>query len=229
MLQFCIMKRIAYLVLLSCPVLFSSCFEIIEQVFLKNDGSGNFQLTLNLSKSKTKLNSIIKMEKINGHDVPSKNEIKYRIEEIERTVAKTPGLSNVKTTIDFDNYIATLNCNFTKVNQLNAAVKNVYEKEDGKLKGMEKTYDYDAANNTFTRLNKFSLKEEYKKLSNADKEVFATANYTSIYKFESDVVAASNKETKVSPSKKATMLKLNALDLITEKRSVENKITLTKQ
>jgi hypothetical protein len=41
-------------------------------------------------------------------------------------------------------------------------------------------------------------------------------------------VAASNKETKISPSKKALMLKLNALDIITEKRSIENKITLTK-
>ena len=30
-------------------------------------------------------------------------------------------------------------------------------------KGMEKTYEYDAATNTFTRLNKFSLKEDYKK------------------------------------------------------------------
>jgi len=229
LLQFCIMKRIAWLVLLSCPILFSSCFEIIEQLFLKNDGSGNFQLTLNLSKSKTKLNSIIKMEKINGHDVPSKAEIKYRIDEIEKTVAKTPGLTNVKTSIDFDNYIATLTCNFSKVSQLNTAVKNVYEKEGGKLKGMEKTYEYDAATNTFTRLNKFSLKDEYKKLSNADKEVFATANYTSIYKFESDVAATSNKETKISPSKKATMLKQNALDLVTEKKSVENKITLTKQ
>jgi hypothetical protein len=73
------------------------------------------------------------------------------------------------------------------------------------------------------------LKDDYKKLSNADKEVFATANYTSIYKFESNVAAASNAATKISPSKKATMLKQNALDLVTEKRSVENKITLTKQ
>jgi len=223
------MKRIAYLILFSCLILFQSCFEIIEQVFLKNDGSGNFQLVVNLSQSKTKLNSVIRMKTINGHDVPSKADIKYRIMEIERTVSKTPGLSNVKTTVDFDNYIATLTCNFSKVSQLNAAVKNVYDQGKGKIKGVEKTYEYDAATNVFTRFNKFSLKDDYKKLSNADKEIFATANYTTIYKFESNVATASNKETKISPSKKATMLKQNALDLVTEKRSVENKITLTKQ
>lgn len=221
------MKRIAYLLLFSCLFLLQGCFEIIETVFLKNDGSGNFQLVVNLSKSKTRLNSIIKMQTINGHNVPGKNEIRYRITEIEKTVAKTPGLSGVKTSVDFENYIATLSCNFGKVSQLNAAVKNVYDKENGKLKGVEKTYDYDAATNTFSRINKFSIQDDYKKLSNADKEVFATANYTAIYKFEATVVGASNKGTQISPSKKATMLKQNALDIITEKKSVENKITLT--
>jgi hypothetical protein len=222
------MKKTVYLLLLSCLIVFQSCFEVIEQVFLKADGSGNFQLVVNLSKSKTKLNSIIKMKTINGHDVPSTYDIKYKITEIEKTIAKTAGISNVKTTTDFDNYIASLTCNFTKLTQLNAAVKNVYDKENGKVKGVEKTYDYDAAAKIFTRLNKFLLTEDYNKLSNADKEVFATANYTTIYKFENTITTASNKETKIAPSKKAVMLKLNALDIITGKKSIENKINLTK-
>jgi hypothetical protein len=222
------MKRTAYLLLFCCLILFQSCFEIIEQVFLKNDGSGNFQLIVNLSKSKTKLNSIIKMKTINGHDVPSKEDVKYKISEIEKMVAKTPGISAVKTTVDFDNFIATINCNFSKVAQLNAAIKNVYDKENGKQKGVEKAFEYDAANNTFARLNKFSLKDEYKKMSNADKEIFATANYTAIYKFDMNVASATNKDTKIAATNKAVMLKFNALDIVTDKKSVENKITLTK-
>ncbi|MEP7238326.1 MAG: hypothetical protein ABI685_10690 [Ferruginibacter sp.] len=222
------MKIIAYLLLFTILISFQSCFEIIEQVFIKNDGSGNFQLVLNMSKSKTRLNSIIKMKTINGHDVPSKDEIKDKIADIEKTITKTSGISNVKTTIDFDNYIVGISCNFNKVTQINEAVKNIYLKENAKGKASEKIYDYDAAGGLFSRLNLFSFKDEYKKLSNADKEVFASANYTSIFKFEGSVIAASNKETKISPSKKAVMLKLNALDIITEKRSIENKITLTK-
>lgn len=228
MRQYCIMKLTAYLLLFSCLIVFQSCFEIIEQLFLKDDGSGNFQLVVNLSKSKTKLNSIIKMKTVNGHDVPGKDEIRSQVSEIERTVGKTPGISAVKTSVDFDNYIATINCNFTKVSQLNAAVKNIYDSEKGKLKGVEKTYEYDATTGLFTRLNKFSLAEDYKKMSNADKEIFATANYTTIYKFDKSVAAASNKETKIAPNKKAVMLKLNALDIITNKKTVENKINLIK-
>ncbi|HEX2682879.1 MAG TPA: hypothetical protein VHL77_03040 [Ferruginibacter sp.] len=222
------MKTTAYLLLFSIVILFSGCFEIIEQVFLKNDGSGNFQLVLNMSKSKTRLNSISKMKTVNGHDVPSKEEIKNKVAEIERTVSKTPGVSNVKTSLDFDNYIASISCNFSKVTQVNEVVKNIHLQENPKGKPAEKVYDYNTTGNIFTRLNLFSFRDEYKKLSNADKEVFATANYTSIFKFEGTVTAASNNETKISPSKKAVMLKLNALDIITGKRSMENKITLTK-
>lgn len=222
------MRTTTYLVLFTILITFQSCFEIIEQVFLKADGSGDFQLVLNMSKSKTRLNSIIKMKTVNGHDVPSKEEIKNKIADIEKTLGKTAGISNVKSSTDFDNFIISINCNFNKVTQINNAVKNIYLKENPKGKASEKIYDYEPGSNVFTRLNLFSFKDEYKKLSNADKEVFTTANYTSIFKFENIVAAASNKETKISPSKKAVMLKLNALDIITEKRSVENKITLTK-
>ena len=222
------MRTTAYLVLFAILITFQSCFEIIEQVFLKADGSGNFQLVLNMSKSKTRLNSIIKMKTINGHDVPSKEEIKSKVADIEKTLSKTAGISNIKTTIDFDNYIMGITCNFNKVTQINNAVKNIYLKENPNGKATEKIYDYEPAGNVFTRLNLFSFKDEYKKLSNADKEIFTTANYTSIFKFENTVAAASNKDTKISPSKKAVMLKLNALDIISEKKSIENKITLTK-
>lgn len=221
------MKTTAYLILFSSLILFQSCFEIIETVFLKADGSGNFQLVLNLSKSKTKLNSISKMKTINGHEVPSRYEISNKITEIEKTAAKTPGISNVKTAVDYDNYIASISCNFTQINQLNNVVKNVYTSEKSKTAPPEKIYAYTPGSRSFNRLNLFSFKNEYKKLSNADKEIFATANYTAIFKFEASVTAVSNKETKIAPSKKATMLKLNALDIATEKKSIENKITLT--
>ena len=222
------MKKVYVFVLLVLLIGLQSCFEIIEQVTLKNDGSGSFMLTLNMSKSKTKLNSFTKMKTVNGHKVPTKEEINKKIAEMEKTVAKTAGLSNVKTTVDYDNYIAVLSCNFLKIAQINTVVININEKEKGNNKFVEKSYEYDAATNIFFRLNKISLKEAYKKMSNADKEIFATANYTSIYKFDNNVTSVSNKDAKTSPSKKAVMLSLNALDIITGKKQIENKITLTR-
>ena len=222
------MKKTTYLLLFCCIFLFTSCFEIIEQIFVKTDGSGNFQLMVNLSKSKTKLNSIMKMETVNGHDVPSKADINYKIIQIENALKKTVGITSVKSTVDFENYIATISCNFTKVHQLNMVIKNIYDIEKSAGKAPEKTYSFDATTNVFTRLHPFSLKTEYNKMSNADKEIFSSANYTSIFKFDNTVTNCSNKEAKISPSKKAVLLKLNALDIITDKKTIENKINLTK-
>jgi hypothetical protein len=222
------MKKIIYPFLFFCLISFTSCFEIIEQVFVKADGSGNVQLVLNLSKSKTKINSFIKMKTVNGHKIPSEQEIKNKIADIEKTTAKTAGISNVKTSMDFDNYIVSITCNFAKISQLNNVVKNIVEKENNKSKYIEKSYEYDVASNIFARLNKVSVKKDYNKMTNADKEVFATANYTAIYKFENTVGSVSNKDAKISPSKKAVMLQQNVLDIITEKKSIENKITLNK-
>lgn len=219
------MKIGAYLFLFSCIIGLTGCFEIVEQLFLKADGSGDFQLVLNLSKSKTRLNSISKMKTINGHTVPGREEIKYRLADMEKTVGKTSGISKVKTNIDFDNYIASISCSFKTVVSLNEAVKNIYLKENAGKKAPEKIYEYRPG--VFERLNRYSFKDDYKKLSNADREIFATANYTAVFRFESPVSAVSNKETKTAPSKKAVMLKLNVLDVIHEKKSIENKINLT--
>ena len=221
-------KRIFTLLLFCSTLTLQSCFDIIEQVSLKSDGSGDFKLILNMSRSKTKINSLLKMKTVNGHPVPTKEDIKQKVADLEKLVKKTDGISNVKTSLDFENYIATITCNFTNVNSLNNAVKNISDKEKNKPEGIEKNYEYDAATKTFSRLSKFSLKDEYHKLSNADREIFATANYTGIFRFQIEVAATTNKECKIAANKKAVMLKQNALNIITNKKSIENKITLGK-
>jgi hypothetical protein len=221
-------KRIISLLLFGVALTLQSCFDIIEQVSVNTDGSGNFKLVLNMSRSKTKINSIMKMKTVNGHAVPTKETIQKKMADLETVIKKTAGISNVKTSLDFENFIATVNCNFTNVSSLNNAVKNIGEKEKNNQPGIEKSYDYDPTSRTFSRLNKFSLKDEYQKLSTADREIFSTATYTGIFRFQDNVAAATNTESKIAPSKKAVMLKQNALDIITNKKSIENKITLAK-
>jgi hypothetical protein len=204
------MKKIIYFLLLGSSLLLQSCFEIIEQVFVRNDGSGNFNLVINMSKSKTKLNSVMKMKTVNGRKVPDKAEINKKAAEIESLTRKTPGVSNVKTSLDFTNFIAAISFDFSKVENVNAVVKNVSAEE----KNPGATYIYGFKGNVFSRMNKFGIGEAYKKLSHADKEIFSTAIYTSIYRFENELASANNRSAKISPNKKAVMLKLNALDII---------------
>ena len=219
------MRKLFYLFLLSGTLMLQSCFEIIEQLVIKGDGSGNLQLVLNMSKSKTRLNSIMKMKMVNGHKVPDQNEIRQKVADLEKDIKATPGISNVKTVLDFDNFIGTLTCDFASVNNLNTGIKNLAEKSKNK-KPVENSFEYDITGKTFSRLNKFLVKDEYDKMSNSDKEIFATANYTNIFRFDTEVISASNKDSRIAANKKAVMLKLNALDIISNKKSIENKIKL---
>jgi len=221
-------RRIVSLLLVCIAFSLQSCFDIVEDIALKPDGSGNFKLVINMSRSKTKINSIMKMKKVNGHDVPTKEDIQSKAADIEKIIKKTNGISNVKTVLDFENFIATFTCSFTNVTTLNSAVKNIGDKEKNPQPGVEKNYAYDAATKTFSRLSRFSLKDEYQKLSTADREIFATATYTGIFRFQQQVASVSNTESKIAGNKKAVMLKQNALDIITNKKSIENKITLVK-
>ena len=198
----------------------------MEQLQLKNDGSGSFQLTFNLSQSKAKINSILKLQTVNGHPVPTKDAITARIKGLENTIAKTEGISNVKTSIDFENYIFVISYDFKNVAQLNKSIKNIKQKENLTGSMLDDNYAYDPKAKTFQRKNKVDLKGLYKTMSNPDKEVFSGANYTCIYKFESPITTTTNKDSKIAANKKAVMLRETALDILTEKKSIENKINI---
>ena len=57
-------------------LLCTSCFELVEELTLNENGSGEYEFTANLSQSKTKLKSIMLMDKVNGYEVPSQEKIK---------------------------------------------------------------------------------------------------------------------------------------------------------
>ncbi len=222
------MKHIYTLLFITGCLFLQGCFEIVEQVTMQDNGSGSFQLTLNLSKSKSRVASILKMKTINGRDVPSETEIRKKIADIEKQLAATKGISHVTATLDMQNYIVTLNCNFDHITSLNNAVKKIGETEKAPPASVDKNYEYNAGAKIFARLNTFSLKKDYQQLSNADKEIFHGAGYTAIYRFSSSVSQADNADSKISADKKAVMLRMNVLDIVTNKKSIQNTITLTK-
>lgn len=71
-----------------------------------------------------------------------------------------------------------------------------------------------------------TFKDDYQKLSAADKEVFATAKYTSVLQFENTIKSQSNAIYQLSPNKKAAKVDGNILDFILEKKPLQNNIQL---
>lgn len=210
------------------PIL-SSCFQVVEEITLNNDGTGEVLLTINLSQSKTKVASVMLLDSVQGYKVPSRQKIQQELNEAVAYLRKTEGISNVKSTADFNNYIATISFSFKDVSNINNITKSILAKQ--KIKSANNSsYSYNKATKTFSRkyLAVANAKTEFNKLKSQDKAVFNGATYTSIYRFESPVTTTTNPASNISKSKKAVMLKSSIVDLINGKINVSNQIQLSK-
>ncbi|KPH11671.1 hypothetical protein [Chryseobacterium sp. ERMR1:04] len=212
------------LMLLLPLLLLTSCFDILEKVNVKADGTGEYSVILNASKNKTRLASISKMETVNGKKIPKKPEIENKINEASRVFKATPGISNVKTSVDFDNYVIKLSCNFKKIENINAGLEQLKAKNIlGKMIPTQ-IYSQSLDKKSFTRNKVSTFKTDYDKMSTADKEVFNNAKYTSVLQFENTIKSQTNSSYALSPNKKAVKLDANVLDFILQKKQIQNTI-----
>lgn len=220
------MKIFKYFFLFCIFFSLTSCFDIIDKISLKTDGSGEYAVILNASKSKTRLQSISKMETINGKKVPKKSEIENKVNQASSIFKSVSGISNVKTSLDFDNFIIKLSCNFKKIENINSGLEQLKTKNIIGKTVPTQLYKQNVAEKTFIRNKIGSYKNDYDKLSKADKEVFSDATYTSILQFENVIKSQTNNSYTVSPNKKAIKLNGNILDFILQKKQIQNTISL---
>ena len=209
-------------------VFLCSCFQVVEEVTVKNDGSGEMQLTVNFSQSRSKLASIMLMDSVNGHKIPSEKDIRDFMDETVAYLKKSKGISNVKKTLDLKNYIATVTFNFKDLADINGLTKKLLEKEKGKAP--VNSYMFEKASSQVKRIYQYSpaMKKEYDKLKPKDRELFKTAGFTSIFRFDKTIASSSNKAAKISPSGKSIMIKTTALGLIFGSANISNSIQLNK-
>ncbi|MCF6349642.1 MAG: hypothetical protein L3J23_01255 [Flavobacteriaceae bacterium] len=220
------MKNIFKITLLISLLFLASCFEIIEEVTLNNDGSGNILFTLNMSKSRTKLNSIMLLDSINTYKVPTKNKIKKHFTEIVSKIKQTKGVSNVKNTANFDDFIFTITCDFTNVTVLNNIISTFSSLEESKKVAKNNHFNYNSINKIFTRSYHYDLKREFEKTKIQDRKIIQDASFTTIYRFVSPILSSKNSIARVSKSKKAIMLKVTVQDIIDDKNTIKNTIQL---
>ncbi|NMH88365.1 hypothetical protein [Flavivirga algicola] len=221
-------KKLVKVFFLGLFVICTSCFEIIEEVSFNKDGSGHVTLTMNLSQSKTKLNSIMLLDSVNNYKVPSKTEIKNKIAQIIRKVKQIEGISNVQNTSNFNEYIFTVSCDFTNVEVLNMVISSFSSKKDAAIIKQQQHFSFNKSQNTFSRNYHYDLSRAFKKTNLEDRKVFETATMTTIYRFETPIASSKNPTAKISGSKKAIMLRVHAQDLIKNKNSIKNQIKLQK-
>lgn len=220
------MKHIQYIALLILTLTQVSCFELVEQINLKNDGSGTFKYTLNFSQSATHIKSILLLDEVEGYKVPTLNNIKSKFNKLGLKTSTVKGITNVKTESNFNDYIFTYSCHFNKIDQLNAVIDTL-----GKTSAIgqhAKYYSYSTKDMIFTRLGDNLLKTHYDRLPEKQKAVFNGAKFTSVCKFEGSVIKQTHPKTLVSANKKAILHKTDVISLIRNGKIINKKVYLKK-
>ena len=225
-------KFFHYFILVCSITLCTSCFDILEEINLNADGSGSVLVTFNMSKSKTKLASIMLLDSVNGYKVPTEDDINEVFKDAVRHLEKSEGISNIKQTKDFKNYIFTIACDFKNIESINGIFKELIleQNKKGKTNFSTTNFGYSTSSKTFQRYFTYddSMKKSFYHLNNEDRKIFKDASFTSIYRFDNSVESVSNTNSKIAPNKKAVMLRLDAMALILGEKTIKNTIELSK-
>lgn len=221
------LKKIALLVI--SLLLFTSCFEIIEEITLHKNGSGTISITLNLSQSKSKIASIMLMDSINGFPIPSKSEITNFVTNTTKTIRNTSGVSNVKSKLDLANFILNFSCDFENVHALNQVIASFGDRKERIKINNQKHFTYNTSIPYFSRSYHYNLSKEFSKIKTIDKNVLKESSYTTIYRFDQEIISTSNPLSKIAPNKKAVLIKVSGTDMLTGKQSIKNNIQLIKE
>jgi hypothetical protein len=207
----------------------SSCFDFVEQIDLKPNGSGHIAATLNLSKSKTKVASLMKMKSIKGIQIPTQADMEKEIKAAVQLLKQTKGISNVQYQTDFTNFIVNISCDFSQIESLNAFSDILANRFKTKISNSNRYY-FNAQTDVFERkfVTSNDWKAKFNQLGSDNTTQFADAFYTQIVRFEKPIASQTNSKAKVAGNKKAVLLKLQFTDLVYGKSTLANKITLTK-
>jgi hypothetical protein len=217
-----------FLFCLSLLLLLSSCIELIDDLTIHNDGSGTFKYTMNLSSSKTKVNSILALDSINGKKVLSKAEIKSKINLFAGHLKTQAGISNVSVSINDLELIVKFSCDFTSVSTLQnglknalVAINNIKNTED--LNQNWLSYDGEVLKRNIPIFS-ITLSDHIKEM---DIDLLKTGSYASINRFDRPIVKVEKGGAKINPSRTACMLKVNAYDLHKNYSLIDNCIYLS--
>ena len=207
----------------------SSCIEIIDDIAMNADGSGTFKYNVNLSASKVKINSILALDSLEGKKIPSKDEIKGRINHFIYSLEQKSGISNVKVESDMENYIVKFTCDFKSVRILQDAFYSTLQEE---LKENQNVVNENSdwltwTGDSFIRsIPDFTIKKT-KELKTEEINLLKQGNYICISRFNRPVKECSNVNAQIAKNNLAVLLKTNAYSLTQNLSLLENTIYLS--
>lgn len=221
-------KNLLVLLLASGSLLLTGCLHIIEEVTFRNDKSGTYKMTIDMSEVKSMMDAFANMgedstatdstEMGDMTDEPAAEEpaeednsmaaMGEELTGVTKSLKGVPGITNVQEMNDTSTYMFGYSFDFANVEALNKALKIINkEKYDAQA---DQTFKF--TGKSFERLPVADIGAELKKaLSESDegdeesmemvKMFFAEMTYEQIYHFpDRNVKKSSNKLSELDPS-----------------------------
>ncbi len=120
------MYRLISLFFLLTPFFFVSCLDVVEEIELNEAKGGKAIYTINMSQSKIKLRTLMKLDSIEGHKIPKHYEIEHYITATVDELKSKEGITAASYSINKEDFIYTLTIHFQSVKALNSAIQSRY-------------------------------------------------------------------------------------------------------
>ena len=203
----------------------SSCFEIIQEIDLNEDGSVHLEVVLNFSRSQTKIDALLLLDQVNGHSIPTLKETEEKFNTFVDSARSSKGITQVKSHFDQDQYIFEFSCDFDKIERINQRVYQIAKMKDSTAV-LNQLFTY--KNQVFKQSLGKPMIKAFNKMSMADREVLVGADYTSIFRFKKEVISNSNQAAMLTPHKKVVILHSSVMELIHHPERVNHTIKVKK-
>jgi hypothetical protein len=225
--------KIRHLIFISFLFLLTSCFEVREEIDLKTDGSGTYQIVLDMSKSKNMLDIALKMaendEKMQASGNPLADVDSAFIKGAQ-SLNGMEGISNAKGTYDKQTYVFITKFDFKNIDALNDALNEMNKRKYPELESFPVIYKFDKK--TFERTTHFYLKDltNFSEQAGGDEQkiaqvqaVMKTAVYSSVIRTpEGKIKKFTNNKAILSADKKELRLSANLQEISEGKISLAN-------
>ncbi|MCC5921079.1 MAG: hypothetical protein LAT68_11210 [Cyclobacteriaceae bacterium] len=210
-----------------------SCLEIEEKVKLNNDGSGSYELLIDLSLMEQMISLFENFgDQSDDQTKPDINsEIKEVFSEDEIELQNIAGITNVKLLKKDEKIASGLKFDFKDIEALNQGLSALGNNNSG----YTKFFDYKG--NQLSRVKALNFEEEMKldDLQDADgvpesfnmSLLFRDFSYTTTYEFDKEVVSVSNKESMIGADKKKVVLTYYPFREDAKNKSMLNTIELS--
>lgn len=229
------MKRLFQRCLVPLIILFlaTSCLDIQESVFMRNNGSGKFALTVNLEnmESLLKLVQNFSGDAEAGNDILADTEVDF--EKLQKKLEQQPGISHVTRIAENNNKLLGISFDFDNVNSLNKALKELSDNKNDR----EAPKDYFTyQKGKLTRLNTLGISDKVEDKIKAETDIDLSVNgmmigslmkdmsYTTKYTFERPVKKASNPASKITNEGRTVTLTYHFFDKEPGATGLENNI-----